>query len=175
MKIRPLHDRLLVKPLEAEEKSKGGIIIPDTAKEKPQEGKVVAAGPGKANESGKTVDMEVQKGDRILYSKYSGTEVNLEGEEHLIVREEDILAIVAALGDVVRQTTDDDSSRPRHAGRLLTAGIPVKKKVTVPISPPILTTSTRVTGFEPVTFGSVVRGRPRFPWWNRGFSMRQGG
>ena len=94
MKIRPLHDRILVKRLEEEEKTKGGIIIPDSAKEKPQEGKVIAAGNGKVAEDGKTVPLEVQKGDRVLFSKYSGTEVTLEGEEHLIIREDDVLAIL---------------------------------------------------------------------------------
>ena len=94
MKVRPLHDRLLVKRLEEEEKTKGGIIIPDTAKEKPQEGKVIAIGGGKVNEDGKTVPMDVKKGDRILFSKYAGTEVNLDGEEHLIIREDDVLGIL---------------------------------------------------------------------------------
>jgi len=94
MKVRPLHDRLLVKRLEEEEKTKGGIIIPDTAKEKPQEGRVVAVGGGKVNEEGKTVPMDVKKGDRILFSKYAGTEVNLDGEEHLIIREDDVLGIL---------------------------------------------------------------------------------
>ncbi len=94
MKIRPLHDRLLVKRLEEDEKTKGGIIIPDSAKEKPQEGKVIAVGGGKVGEDGKTVPLEVQKGDRVLFSKYSGTEVTLEGEEHLIIREDDVLAIL---------------------------------------------------------------------------------
>jgi chaperonin GroES len=94
MKIRPLHDRLLVKRIEEEEKSKGGIIIPDTAKEKPQEGKVIAAGKGKVNEDGDLRPLEVQKGDRILFGKYAGTEVQLEGEEHLIIREDDVLAVL---------------------------------------------------------------------------------
>ena len=94
MKVRPLHDRLLVKRLEEEEKTKGGIIIPDTAKEKPQEGKVIAVGGGKVNEDGKIVPMDVKKGDRILFSKYSGTEVNLDGEEHLIIREDDVLGML---------------------------------------------------------------------------------
>ena len=94
MKIRPLHDRVLVKRLDEEDKTKGGIIIPDTAKEKPQEGKIIAAGNGKVTEDGKTVPLEVQKGDRVLFSKYAGTEVNLEGEEHLIIREDDVLAIL---------------------------------------------------------------------------------
>jgi chaperonin GroES len=94
MKIRPLHDRILVKRLESEEKTKGGIIIPDTAKEKPQEGLVVAAGPGRVNEEGKVTPLDVKKGDKVLFGKYSGTEVTLEGEEHLIIREEDVLAVI---------------------------------------------------------------------------------
>jgi chaperonin GroES len=94
MKIRPLHDRILVKRLEGEEKTKGGIIIPDTAKEKPQEGLVVAAGPGRVNEDGKVTPLDVKKGDKVLFGKYSGTEVTLEGEEHLIIREEDVLAVI---------------------------------------------------------------------------------
>ena len=94
MKIRPLQDRIIVKRLDEEEKTKGGIIIPDTAKEKPQEGKVIAVGNGKVTDDGKTVSLEVQKGDRVLFSKYSGTEVTLEGEEHLIIREDDVLAIL---------------------------------------------------------------------------------
>ena len=94
MKIRPLGDRILLKRIEEEDKSKGGIIIPDSAKEKPQEGKVVAAGKGRLLEDGKLVPVEVKKGDRVLFGKYSGSEVNLEGEEHLIVREDDILGII---------------------------------------------------------------------------------
>jgi chaperonin GroES len=94
MKIRPLGDRILVKRLEEEEKSKGGIIIPDTAKEKPQEGKVVAVGKGKMLEDGKMVPLEVKAGNRILFGKYAGTDVKIEGEEHLIMREEDVLGII---------------------------------------------------------------------------------
>jgi chaperonin GroES len=94
MKIRPLHDRILVKRLDSEEKTKGGIIIPDTAQEKPQEGKVVAVGRGRILESGEVQELTVKKGDKILFSKYSGTEINLESEEHLIVREDDILAVL---------------------------------------------------------------------------------
>ena len=94
MKIRPLHDRILVKRIEEEEKTKGGIIIPDTAKEKPQEGKIVAAGKGKILEGGKLQPLDVKKGDRVLFSKYGGTEVNVDGEEHLIIREDDILGII---------------------------------------------------------------------------------
>jgi chaperonin GroES len=94
MKVRPLHDRILVKRVEEEKKSKGGIIIPDTAKEKPQEGRVVAVGTGKVLENGTSRALEVGKGDRVLFGKYSGTEVNIDGEEHLIIREEDVLAIL---------------------------------------------------------------------------------
>jgi chaperonin GroES len=94
MKIRPLHDRILVKRIESEAKTKGGIIIPDTAKEKPQEGLVVAAGPGRVNEEGKVTPLDVKKGDKVLFGKYSGSEVDLEGEEHLIIREEDVLAVL---------------------------------------------------------------------------------
>ena len=94
MKIRPLQDRILVKRLEEEEKTKGGIIIPDSAKEKPQEGKVIAVGKGKINEDGKLQPLDVKKGDKILFSKYAGTEVNIEGEEHLIIREDDVLGVV---------------------------------------------------------------------------------
>ena len=94
MKVRPLHDRILVKRLDQEAKSKGGIIIPDTAKEKPMEGRVIAVGGGKVNEEGQVTPLDVKKGDRILFSKYSGTEIKLEGDEHLIIREDDILAVL---------------------------------------------------------------------------------
>jgi chaperonin GroES len=94
VKIRPLQDRILVKRIQAEEKSKGGIIIPDTAKEKPQEGKVVAVGKGKVDEQGKVHPLDVKAGNRVLFGKYSGTEVTLDGEEHLIIREEDVLGIL---------------------------------------------------------------------------------
>ena len=94
MKIKPLADRVIVKPSEGIEKTKGGIYVPDTAKEKPQEGEIVAVGPGRTTEDGKLIKMEVKVGDHILYGKYSGTEVTVEGEEYLIVRESDILAIV---------------------------------------------------------------------------------
>ncbi len=94
VKIKPLGDRILIKPLKAEEKTKGGIILPDTAKEKPQEGKVIAVGKGKTLESGKAEPLEVKVGDKVLYGKYSGTEIKIEGEEHLIVKEEDVLAII---------------------------------------------------------------------------------
>jgi chaperonin GroES len=94
MKIRPLHDRVIVRRMEGEEKTKGGIIIPDTAKEKPVEGKVIAVGSGKILENGKKAPLQVKEGDRILFGKYSGTEVKIDGEEHLIMREDDIIAIV---------------------------------------------------------------------------------
>jgi chaperonin GroES len=94
MKLRPLQDRILVKRVEEEEKTKGGIIIPDTAKEKPAEGKVVAVGKGKLDESGKRIALEIKKGDRILFGKYSGTEVKIEGDEYLIMREEDVLGVI---------------------------------------------------------------------------------
>ena len=94
MKVRPLHDRLIVQRLEEEEKTKGGIVIPDTAKEKPIEGKVIAAGEGKINKDGKKIPMEVKKGDRVLFAKYAGTEVKMEGEEYLMMKEDDVLAII---------------------------------------------------------------------------------
>jgi len=94
MKVRPLHDRLIVKRLEEEEQTKGGIIIPDTAKEKPVEGKVIAIGDGKIKEDGTKIPMEMKKGDRILFAKYAGTEVKIDGEEHLIMKEDDVLAII---------------------------------------------------------------------------------
>ncbi|HEY7725466.1 MAG TPA: co-chaperone GroES [Anaeromyxobacteraceae bacterium] len=93
-KIRPLQDRLIVKRVAEEEKTKGGIIIPDTAKEKPIEGKVIAAGNGKVLEDGKVRPLDVKAGDRVLFSKYAGTEIKLDGEEHIIMREEDILGVV---------------------------------------------------------------------------------
>src|SRR5881409_3758406 len=95
MKIRPLQDRVIVKRLEeAVEKTKGGIIIPDTAKEKPQEGKVVAVGKGKVNDDGKLIPLQIKVGEKILFGKYSGSEIKIDGEEHLIMREEDILGVL---------------------------------------------------------------------------------
>jgi len=94
MKIRPLHDRVIVKRIEEEEKTKGGIIIPDTAKEKPSEGKVVAVGNGKLLENGNLQPLDVKKGNKVLFGKYAGTEINIDGKEHLIMREDDIIAIV---------------------------------------------------------------------------------
>jgi chaperonin GroES len=96
MKIRPLQDRVLVKRIESEEKTKGGIIIPDTAKEKPIEGKVIAVGAGKVGDDGKQRPLDVKAGDRVLFGKYSGTEVKIDGEEALILREEDILGVIEA-------------------------------------------------------------------------------
>lgn len=94
MKIHPLADRIVVKPAEAEEKTKGGLYLPDTAKEKPVWGEVIAAGPGKTTDDGKKVPMEVKVGDRVLYGKYSGTEITIDGQEVLIMRESDIFAIM---------------------------------------------------------------------------------
>ncbi len=94
MKVKPLNDRVLVKRLEEVQVTKGGIVIPDTAKEKPIEGKVVAVGPGKMSEQGKRMPLQVKEGDRILFGKYAGTEIKVEGEEFLMMREEDILAVI---------------------------------------------------------------------------------
>jgi chaperonin GroES len=94
MKVKPLHDRLIVQRVEEEEKTKGGIIIPDTAKEKPIEGKVIAVGAGRIKKDGKKLPLEVKKGDRVLYAKYGGTEVKIGGEEYLIMKEDDILAVI---------------------------------------------------------------------------------
>ena len=94
MKVKPLHDRVIVKRTESEEKTKGGIIIPDTAKEKPIEGKVVAVGNGKILENGKTLPMQVKKGDKVLFGKYAGNEIKIDGEEHVIMREDDIIAVL---------------------------------------------------------------------------------
>jgi chaperonin GroES len=94
MKVRPLHDRILIKRIEEKETVKGGIIIPDTAKEKPQEAEVIAVGHGKKNEEGKVVPLDVKAGDRILFGKYSGTEIKLDGEEFLIIREEEVLGVL---------------------------------------------------------------------------------
>jgi chaperonin GroES len=94
MRVKPLHDRIIVRRLEEEEKTKGGIIIPDTAKEKPIEGKVIAVGTGRMKKDGTKLPLELKKGDRVLFAKYGGTEVMIEGEEHLIMKEEDILAVI---------------------------------------------------------------------------------
>ncbi|MGC1403294.1 MAG: co-chaperone GroES [Thermodesulfobacteriota bacterium] len=94
MKIRPLHDRVIVQRIEEEEKTKGGIIIPDTAKEKPQEGKVIAVGAGKILENGTKLALDVKVGDKILFGKYSGTEIKIEGDEFLMMREDDILGVI---------------------------------------------------------------------------------
>ena len=94
MKIRPLNDRVLVVRVEKEEKTSGGIIIPDTAKEKPQEGKIISAGPGKVGDNGKRTPLNVKKGDRILFSKYAGTEIKIDGVEHIFMKEDDILGVL---------------------------------------------------------------------------------
>jgi len=94
VKFRPLHDRVLVKRVEAEEKTKGGIIIPDTAKEKPQEGEVLAVGPGARDESGKLIPIDLKKGDRILFGKWSGTEIKIEGQDLIIMKESDVMGVV---------------------------------------------------------------------------------
>ena len=98
MKFRPLHDRVVIKRIEAEEKTTGGIIIPDTAKEKPQEGEVIAVGPGGRDESGKLIPIDVKAGDRVLFGKWSGTEVKLDGVEYLIMKESDLMGVVDAEG-----------------------------------------------------------------------------
>ena len=95
MKIKPLGDRVVIKPVEPEERTKGGIILPDTAKEKPVVGEVVAAGPGRKGDDGKTITLEVKVGDKVLYGKYSGTEITLDNEQYLILRESDVLAVVS--------------------------------------------------------------------------------
>ena len=95
MKFRPLHDRVVVKRIDSEEKTKGGIIIPDSAKEKPQEGEIVAAGPGARDESGKLVALDVKAGDRVLFGKWSGTEVKIDGQDLLIMKESDIMGVIA--------------------------------------------------------------------------------
>lgn len=94
MKIKPMNDRLLVKRVEEEAKSAGGVIIPDTAKEKPQEGKVIAVGPGKMGDDGKRIPLDVKAGDRVLFSKYGGTEIKIDGVEHLFMRQDDVLGVL---------------------------------------------------------------------------------
>ncbi|MER8445255.1 co-chaperone GroES [Mesorhizobium sp. M1066] len=100
MAFRPLHDRILVRRLEAEEKTSGGIIIPDTAKEKPQEGEVLAVGPGARDDSGKLVELDVKVGDRILFGKWSGTEIKLDGEDLLIMKESDVMGVIDKIVEV---------------------------------------------------------------------------
>jgi chaperonin GroES len=94
MKVKPLRDRILVRPIEEEEKTRGGLIIPDTAKQKPQEGKVIAVGKGRVNEDGKLRPLDLHKGDRVLFSQYTGTEIQVLDHEHLIIREDDVLAVL---------------------------------------------------------------------------------
>ena len=95
VKLRPLSDRVLIRPIEEKEQKRGAIIIPDTAKEKPQEGEVIAVGPGRVNEDGKRISLEVKKGDRVLIGKYSGTDVKIDGTEYIILREDDVLGVLA--------------------------------------------------------------------------------
>jgi len=94
MKVVPLHDRIVVSRIEAEEKTKGGIIIPDTAKEKPQEGRILAVGPGKRDKDGNLIPLEVKAGDRVLFTKWAGTEIKIDGQEHMIMKEDDILGVI---------------------------------------------------------------------------------
>src|SRR6516165_11082408 len=115
MNFRPLHDRILIKRIEEKETAKGGIIIPDTAKEKPQEGEVVAVGSGKKNEDGKVVPLDVKAGDRILFGKYSGSEIKMDNEEYLILREEEVLGILEGKAATAH-------GKKQVAGRLSVAG-----------------------------------------------------
>jgi chaperonin GroES len=124
MKFRPLHDRVVVKRIEAEEKTKGGIIIPDTAKEKPQEGEVVAVGPGGRDDSGKLIPLDLKVGDRILFGKWSGTEIKMHGEEVLIMKESDVMGIVESRG-AEGHSTQGAASRTRPAP---TRAAPARKK-----------------------------------------------
>jgi chaperonin GroES len=94
MNVKPMEDRVILKPMEAEQKTAGGIIIPDNAKEKPQKGEIIAVGPGKVNDKGAKIEMTLKKGDKVLYGKYSGTEITIDGQEYLIVRESDVLAVI---------------------------------------------------------------------------------
>ncbi len=105
MKFRPLHDRVVIRRVDAEEKTKGGIIIPDTAKEKPQEGEIVAAGPGARDESGKLVPLDVRAGDRILFGKWSGTQVKIDGEDLIIMKESDVMGVVEGVVALKRKAT----------------------------------------------------------------------
>jgi chaperonin GroES len=119
MGFRPLHDRVLVRRVEAEEKTSGGIIIPDTAKEKPQEGEVIAVGAGTRDESGKLVELDVKPGDRILFGKWSGTEVRLEGEDLLIMKESDILGIIEGSAEIRKAALVSSGKFVRDRGKQL--------------------------------------------------------
>ena len=118
MKFRPLHDRVVVRRIDAEEKTAGGIIIPDTAKEKPQQGEVLAVGPGKRDETGKLLTPDVKEGDQILFGKWSGTEVKIDGEDLLIMKEDDIMGVVEGAGTKSKGST---SSASRRAGAIAAA------------------------------------------------------
>jgi chaperonin GroES len=128
MKFRPLHDRVLVRRIEAEEKTAGGIIIPDTAKEKPQQGEVLAVGPGKRDETGKLVPPDVKAGDGILFGKWSGTEVKIDGEDLLIMKEDDIMGLVEG---AARDKNSGSTSRKAGA---LAAGLALAALVTLPFA-----------------------------------------
>ena len=128
MKFRPLHDRVVVRRIDAEEKTAGGIIIPDTAKEKPQQGEVLAVGPGKRDETGKLVALDLKEGDQIMFGKWSGTEVKIDGEDLLIMKEDDIMGVVE--GGAKHKTTDSTS---RKVGALA-AGLALAALVTLPFA-----------------------------------------
>ena len=128
MQFRPLHDRIVVKRIEAEEKTAGGIIIPDTAKEKPSQGEVIAVGPGGRDEAGKLIPIDIQVGDRVLFGKWSGTEVKIDGEDLLIMKEDDIMGVVE--GAAKSKTTGSTS---RKAGALA-AGLALAALVTLPFA-----------------------------------------
>jgi len=121
MKFRPLHDRVVVRRVDAEEKTAGGIIIPDTAKEKPQQGEVLAVGPGKRDESGKLVPLDLQAGDQILFGKWSGTEVKVDGEDLLIMKEDDIMGVVE--GAAMSKTTGSASRKAGVIAAVLALGV----------------------------------------------------
>jgi chaperonin GroES len=103
MKFRPLHDRVVIRRIEGDDKTKGGIIIPDTAKEKPQEGEVIAVGPGGRDESGKLIPIDVKAGDKVLFGKWSGTEVKIDGEDLLIMKESDVMGVIVSIGDAKKK------------------------------------------------------------------------
>lgn len=119
MHFRPLHDRVLVRRLDAEEKTAGGIIIPDTAKEKPQQGEIVATGPGARNEQGQLVQLDVKPGDLVLFGKWSGTEVKIDGEEFLIMKESDLLGVIDKTGTVKKAAWGADSHRGKEGSKWL--------------------------------------------------------
>jgi chaperonin GroES len=117
MTFRPLHDRLVVKRVDAEEKTRGGIIIPDTAKEKPQEGEVIAAGPGARDKSGKLIPIDVKAGDRILFGKWSGTEIKIAGEDLIVMKESDVMGVVESAAASVRKAAPAKTAPPKAAAK----------------------------------------------------------